>query len=278
MLGIWGNSRYKTKDDFMISDDYLEYMYGDTNGFFARMVLSPDGKHTQKLFRANRLINDNTYDGLPEVYTSMNSFMTGKSRKVNNLNRLNALFVDIDCYNLNLTPEQVIYQLENDYFGKIIPCPTFIIKSGRGLYLVWKIYKGDDRKAMPKWNKIQRYFYSKLKEFGADQQAIDAARILRVPHTINTKSRSFVQIADFSDVQYTLYEIIKEYDIRGGENFDRSWGEATQRQKECAADIAREQDIELPDFANYDEAFEFIGKYARKPVPTGAKRKSRTKA
>jgi DNA-binding CsgD family transcriptional regulator len=257
------NSRYKSKGNFKTSEDYLEYMYGDTNGFIARMVLSGDGKHTQKLFRANRLISDNTYDGLGEVYTSMNSFMTGKSRKTKNLKRLNALFVDIDCYNMNLTPEQVIYQLENDYFGAVIPRPTFIIRSGRGLYLQWKIYKGDDRRAMPKWSKIQRYLYSRLKELGADEQSLDAARILRVPYTVNTKSKNLVEIADFADVQYTLYEIIKEYDIRGGENFKQSWGEATERQKECAADIAREQDIELPDFTDYESTFEFIGKFGR---------------
>ena len=263
MLGTWGNSRYKTKYDFITSNDYLEYMYGDAGGFFARVVLSPDAKNPQKLFRANKLINDNTYDNLPEVYTSMNSFMTGKSRKTKNLHRLNALYTDIDCYNMNLTPEQVIHQLENDYFGTVIPRPTFIIKSGRGLYLIWKIHKGDDKRAMPKWSKIQRYIHSKLRGFGADGQALDAARILRVPHTVNTKSKRLVWIADFADVQYTLYEIIKEYEIRGGENFSQKWGEVTQRQRECAADIAREQEIDLPDLADFNEAFKFIGEFAR---------------
>ena len=269
MLGKWGNGKYKSKYDFTASKDYLDYMYGDTNGFIARMVLSADektnlhSKSEQKLFRADKLISENEYDGLPEVYTSMNSFMTGKSRKVKNLNRLNALFVDIDCYKLNLTQEQAIYQMENDYFGKVIPIPTFIIKSGQGLYLLWKIYKGDDKKAIPKWNKIQRYIHSKLKELGADGQALDAARILRVPFTGNSKNKKLVEIAEFNDVQYTLYEIIKEYDIRGGINFNQRWGEATQAQKECAADIAREQDVALPDFTNYDATFKFIGEFAQ---------------
>ena len=263
MLGRWGKSKYKSKDDFKTYKEYLEYMYGNTKGYIARMVLMPDEEHSQKLYKTNKLINENEYEGLPDVYTSMNSFLTGKSRKIKNLNRLNALFIDIDCYNLNLTPNQVIWFLENDFFDTIIPCPTFIINSGRGLYLIWKIYKGDDKNALPRWNKVQRYLHSKLKNFGADQQATDAARILRVPYTVNSKNKTTVEIAEFNDVQYTLYEIIKEYDIRGGENFNQSWGEATERQKECAAAIAREQDIELPDFMNYDATFKFISNFAQ---------------
>jgi len=260
-LGRWGNCKYKSKDDFIISSDYLEYMYGDTNGFIARVVLPRDGNIIQELFRRNQLIYENEYDGLPEVYTSMNSFVPGYLRTIENLLRLNTLFIDIDYYKLNLTHEQVIHTLETEYFDKVIPRPTFIINSGRGLYLQWKIYKGEDKLALPKWNKIQKYFRSKLKDLGADQQAIDAARILRVPGTGNSSSKSLVRVEAFSDVQYTLYEIIEKYNIHGGQNFDCRWGEATPRQKECAAKIAEERGIQLPNFADYDETREFIGKF-----------------
>ena len=261
-LGKWGNCKYKSKDDFIISSDYLEYMYGDTSGFIARVALPRDGNIIQELFRKKQLIYENEYDGLREIYTSMNSFVPGHLRTIDNLLRLNALFIDIDYYKLGLTKEQVIYTLETEYFDKLIPRPTFIINSGRGLYLQWKIYKGEDKRALPRWNKIQKYFRSKLKDLGADQQAIDAARILRVPCTGNSASKSLVRIEQFNDVQYTLYEIIEKYNIRGGKDFDHRWGEATPRQKECAAEMAEERGIELPNFANYDEAVEFISRFA----------------
>lgn len=267
MLGKWGETKYKSKIDFESYKDYLEYMYGKTEGFIARCCDFSD-KNPQKLYKRDKLISENTYNNLPDIYTSMNTFMTGKSREINNIKRFNALYIDIDCYKLELTPEQVNFELEREYFGKIIPCPTFRIKSGRGLYLIWKIYKGDDRKALPAWNKIQQYLCDKLSVFGADRTAIDAARVLRVPGTINSTAGKKVEIMDFDDVQYTLYEIAKEHNIDIGKSKffvnGHRWGEATERQIECATEISNEQNLSLPNFKNFDETFEFIGRYAER--------------
>jgi len=267
LFGEWGKTKYQLKCDFKTYKDYLEYMYDETDGFIADFRFLPSGK-SQKLLKFNKLISKNTYKDVPEVYTAMNSFKTGKSRKIENIKCLNALYTDIDCYKLNLTPEQVIFTLKMDYFDRIIPCPTFIIKSGRGLYLIWKIYKGDDRNALPTWKKIQSYLCDKLSVFGADKTAIDAARILRVPGTVHAGTGNIVEIMDFDDVQYTLYEIAKEYGINIGKNKEKSkkqhWGEATPRQIECATEISQEQDLTLPNFANFDETFEFIGRYAQR--------------
>ncbi|MCL2776144.1 MAG: hypothetical protein FWD71_22810, partial [Oscillospiraceae bacterium] len=275
-------------------------MYDKTDGFIANFRFLPNGKKSQKLFKQNELISKNTYDNLPECYTSMNTFRTGKSRTIENIKRLNALYTDIDCYKLGLTPEQVIFALKMDYYDRIIPCPTFIIKSGRGLYLLWKLCGEYDRKDLPEWKKVQEYLCDKLSIFGADRAAMDAARILRVPGSIHSASGNKVEIADFDDVQYAIDEIAKEYDIdlfgirqkdksksfvneqkceqennissdkckffvnENGEYEKQSWGKATPRQMECAAEISQEQDLTLPNFANFDETFEFIGRYAQR--------------
>ena len=53
--------------------------------------------------------------------------------------------------------------------------------------------------------------YHQLKEFGADRQALDATRVLRVPGSINSKSKTVVSIIDEYDYIYDLREIQKEY-------------------------------------------------------------------
>lgn len=66
-------------------------------------------------------------------------------------------------------------------------------------------------KALPLWKAVQEYLYNQLKEFGADRQALDATRILRVPGSINSKSKTVVSIIDEYDYIYDLREIQREY-------------------------------------------------------------------
>ena len=100
--------------------------------------------------------------------------------------------------------------LESNYFNKIIPATNYIIDSGRGLALIWLINKVPSN-ALPLWKAVQEYLYNQLKEFGADRQALDATRILRVPGSINSKSKTVVSIIDEYDYIYDLREIQKEF-------------------------------------------------------------------
>ena len=93
--------------------------------------------------------------------------------------------------------------LESNYFNKIIPATNYIIDSGRGLALLWNINKVPSQ-ALPLWKAIQEYLYHQLKEFGADRQALDATRVLRVPGSINSKSKTVVSIIDEYDYIYDL--------------------------------------------------------------------------
>lgn len=268
MLGQPIGNIYNNVDDFKNHTDYLKYMYGSTSGFISRATINPiSDLFSEKLFSNDWLINKNSYYNAKNVYTSLNSFISQrKGRKTNNLKRLNALYIDIDCYKAGLTQEQVLYFLEEDYFGRIIPTPTFIINSGRGLYLIYKI--NEDCRALPRWERVQRFLYSKLEEFGADPQALDASRVLRVPFTVNSKSDTMVTIERFNNVTYTLYEIIQEYDIPYDSTTPKKeYGKATERQKKVAKWQAKVFGVELPNFDSFDDTFEFIHKYSELEVP-----------
>ena len=96
--------------------------------------------------------------------------------------------------------------LEKNYFNQSIPIPNYVIDSGRGMYLIW-IINAVPSKALPLWKAVQEYLYNQLKYFGADRQALDATRILRVPGSINSKPKTVVNILDEYEYVYDLREI-----------------------------------------------------------------------
>lgn len=267
MLGRNAETGYKTVGDFKNHIDYLNYMYGSTNGFVSRATIHHKSDlFSERLFSNEWLIEKNAYYGQKNVYTSLNTFISPKKgRKTGNLKVLNSLYIDIDCYKADLTQEQVLFLLEQDYFDKIIPTPTFVINSGRGLYLIYKIK--EDCNALPRWQRVQRFLFKQLEDLGADSQALDAARILRVPFTINTKSGTMVKIERFNDITYTLYDIIQEYNVPYDSRKPKvEYGKATARQKEVAQWQAKAFGVELPNFNSYDDTFNFIHKYSEKKI------------
>ena len=143
------------------------------------------------------------------VYITLNTFYK-TYRRIECLKELNALFIDLDTYKTGFTKEQILMNLNENYFGKNIPIPNLIIDSGRGLYLIWLIKKVPSM-ALPLWKAAEDYFYKTLKEFGADRQALDATRILRIPGSINPKTHTEVKIIDNYDYLYELREIQNEY-------------------------------------------------------------------
>ena len=143
------------------------------------------------------------------VYITLNTFYK-TYRRIEYLKELKALFIDLDTYKTGFTKEQILMNLNENYFGKNIPIPNLIIDSGRGLYLIWLINKVPSM-ALPLWKAVEEYFYKTLKEFGADRQALDATRILRVPGSINSKTNTEVKIIDEYNYLYDLREIQNEY-------------------------------------------------------------------
>ena len=148
------------------------------------------------------------------IYITPNSFFIPK-RKIENIRKLNALYIDIDYYNIeNLKGydhERVLAILENDYFGQDVPEPSFVIFTGHGLAVYW-LLEPVPIKVLPLWNAVQKHFLDKLKEMGADSKSIDSARVMRLAGTINSKTgeRSKLYIYD-EKLVYTLKDIQEDY-------------------------------------------------------------------
>ncbi|MBC2457731.1 DNA-binding response regulator [Clostridium beijerinckii] len=148
------------------------------------------------------------------IYITPNSFFMPK-RKIENIRKLNALYIDIDYYNIeklkSYDHERILAILENDYFGQDVPEPSFVIYTGRGLAIYWLI-EPVPIKVLPLWNSIQKFFVDKLKDMGADSKSIDGARIMRLAGSINDKTglRSKLYMYD-ENLVYTLRDIQNDY-------------------------------------------------------------------
>ena len=147
------------------------------------------------------------------IYLSPNSFYK-PMRRIENIRKLNSLFIDLDYYTLEeykgLSSEQIIWLLEKDYFKKSVPQPSFIVISGQGIVIYWLI-KPVPYMALPLWNAVQKFFLEKLKEIGADAKSIDAARVSRLTGTINQKNGQASEILVFNKDRYELRDIQELY-------------------------------------------------------------------
>ena len=263
MIGTYGSSAI-AQDGIRTAEDYFAFLFGNSAGYHTISKKYKSGRWAESFYTLDELIHTNR-DGQSDWYCALNSFLSPRrkncavsGRKVENIKHLNALYVDIDCYTHGLLPEHVHYILQEDYYNSIIPVPSLVVSSGRGLYLIWKI--NEDRNALPRWKKIEQELFTRLMEFGADPQAVDAARVLRFPNTVNSKSGNSVSVLECNDVQYTLYEISQEFDIECSAA-KNTYGKATYKQIKTAKMLATAFNLEYPDFEKFDETAAFIKEY-----------------
>lgn len=147
------------------------------------------------------------------IYLSPNSFYK-PFRRVENIRKLNSLYIDLDYYSLenfkDLNADQIIWQLEQDYFGDKVPEANFIVITGRGIAIYWLI-EPVPYKVLPLWNAVQKHFLNELKDIGADEKSIDSARVMRLAGSINQKSGKNAELLVYSDTRHVLREIQEEY-------------------------------------------------------------------
>ena len=193
-------------NDCSSSSKYINIVHGNSEGWITRAEIS---NHNYKQWHYKYLQLLELKFKEHNVYITLNTFYK-TYRRLEYLKELKALFIDLDTYKTGFTKEQILMNLNDNHFKQSIPIPNLIIDSGRGLYLIWLINKVPSM-ALPLWKAVEEYFYKTLKEFGADRQALDATRILRVPGSINSKTNTEVKIIDEYNYLYDLREIQNEY-------------------------------------------------------------------
>ena len=147
------------------------------------------------------------------TYVTVNRF--AGPRQLSRLLALNALYCDLDYYKTDipggLPPADVRDVLHRHLADEGIPLPSIVLDSGRGLALIW-LHDPMPRGALPRWQGAQDALVELLRPFGADSAVRDAARVFRLPGTVNGKTGRVVRTIGgdlkrrpFDDVADAIY-------------------------------------------------------------------------
>lgn len=181
---------------------YLKTVYNHVNGMVGMLTIPLDGsKAKQKMLLAED-VSSKTFHG-ENIFLTLNTFHT--YRRINNLKSLNACYIDLDPYHIGKNIDDVLKQIRRKIYGRGIPYPTYEILSGHGAYLIWLITP-ESPKALSLWNKVQRALHDVLLPYGSDPKSLDAARVLRVPGSINAKNTKAVQVR-IEKINQTTYQL-----------------------------------------------------------------------
>lgn len=224
--------------------------------------------------------------GHGDLFFSLNSLGTGNSTTANGLQfaltkdtdtrYLNAVWVDLDigrpdasgaaCINVS----EALQGIVDATHAGTIPQASAIIKSGRGVWVLWLLHDRDEPEQPPRAHDsnitrhraICRELAARLEHIGADAAATNAARVCRVPGSMNCKSGQRVtwhelHNGDGHSASYSLETLAEMLDCRDNSNkvknrtvrfFGRSIksrGSAPARRRGCQARAQyRAQDIE----------------------------------
>jgi hypothetical protein len=175
-------------------DEHTLYHQPDRFGYFSILSKDRAGRPRQDSYNLSML--EQVLRLLPkdrDSYLSQAEFIA-PNRRVVNLARIGLLFVDLDCYKLNITPDAACWHLLQECDERTIPHPSIVIHSGRGIYAKWILHGTIPRQALPRWNRVQAELVTAFERIGADPAAKDASRVLRIVGTVNTKSNEVVRV------------------------------------------------------------------------------------
>ena len=79
-----------------------------------------------------------------------------------------------------------------------VPPPNFVVDSGNGYHFIWLL---DRAYEIEEWKKLERWLVEeKLKDLGADPQVKDPSRVLRLPGSINQRSKRACRVV-YADLE-----------------------------------------------------------------------------
>lgn len=268
-LGRPAHTGYSSPEDFKGPYDFEKFLHRDAWGYSVIVQEDEKGKRRDQFFfskRATRESLDNYADSQIDTYIGIH-LTRSKKRGNDEVARICAAFIDIDCYNKGLSPEEAWAIIVKDYIDRVISHPSIVDGTGRGLQLFWLL--SEHPKAAPRWKRVEQYLCEIFEPLGADRNAIDLARLSRLPGTMNTKPNGgMAKIIAVKDVVYTLDELIRRYNIKyyntpffvpkmrtteKNKNLP-----ATDKQVSLATRISQATGKPIPDFRSRVSTFNFI--------------------
>ena len=190
--------------------NYCRHLYDETTDGYIQIFSLENGKVGKVFNTENKALRDVVEDieGQLDFFITPNTFYK-PYRQVNNIRQFRALFMDLDTGEDDKQfAAYKVFELSEE---GLIPKPTMIVDSGRGIHVYWRI-KNAPYQALNTWQELQDLFYTKLKPLGADIRATDGARILRLPNTINSRNNVECRVMwQNNEAEYSMYDLREEY-------------------------------------------------------------------
>lgn len=192
-------------------NDYCNHLFDTTTDGYIQ-VMKLDKKEIKIYNTQNKELREvvEIVENEADVFVTPNT-MYRKQRRVSNIRQFRALFQDLDIHKLGYNKEEVVWSIYIMAYENKIPMPTMIVDSGRGLHVYWKI-KNAPFGALNTWQELQDYLYYQLRSLEADRKALDGARVLRLPNTLNSRENSLCKVLVLNDdIEYSMYDLREAY-------------------------------------------------------------------
>lgn len=197
--------------------EFCDHLYDDsTDGYIQVLKLNDEKNKSERTIKIYNTRHEGLKDIVEELHEQNDVFVAPNTmyiprRRVENIRQFRSLFQDIDCENIGLEKAETVYLIWELYYEGKIPKPTMVTDSGRGVHLYWRIQNAPYG-ALNTWQELQDYIYYNLKHLGADRQATDSARVLRLPGTINSKNQVNCKVLYIDDdLEYSMYDLREQY-------------------------------------------------------------------
>ncbi len=159
-----------------------------------------------------------------DEYVSVNSFRTPR-RKNSSVYCHENIAIDIDLHNtkdIESELSKIKDRLKYAYQNRLLPVPTVVNSTGRGLCAIYTLERSIPRgkgtkKAVDKLDIVRNHLFDKYDEILAgynceiDRSVSDAARVIRLPGTINQKNGEFCRLEGvFENSDKTIHYVSLE--------------------------------------------------------------------
>ena len=161
-------------------------------------------------------------------YVTRNGF-TGKRRLDVRTRQLNSIFLDVDFHDRSATDRdaaiaEVLRKVDSAVAGGILPQPTMVVHSGRGVHLYYvlqrsvpyRVRKGGEvnEQGISYFSHVQEQLADVLDEVIAgiggakvDRAVFDFARVSRIPGTFNVKAGRYASLVSAEEAYYHLSDL-----------------------------------------------------------------------